>query len=84
MTDTAGRDLFIGAVSGWLESGKSDVPFGDWYETIDGSPRAFRARPVAGGHLGTWSVSIMATIQLTSFSFGALHGLGRRADSDPP
>ncbi|CAA7259876.1 unnamed protein product [Cyclocybe aegerita] len=51
MTDTAGRDLFIGAVKRWASDGLSSQPFGDWYETTDGRPQGFRARPVVGGHL---------------------------------
>ncbi|KAJ3515450.1 hypothetical protein NLJ89_g1756 [Agrocybe chaxingu] len=51
MTDSAGRDLFIGAVKRWASDGLSSQPFGDWYETTDGRPQGFRARPVVGGHL---------------------------------
>jgi len=84
MTDTAGRDLFIGSVKNWLASGKSDAPFGDWYETTDGRSDGFRARPVAGGHLGTWCASIMVNIHLTWLSFRALHVDRWRADTDSP
>lgn len=52
MTDTAGRDLFISAVKKWASDGLSSQPLGDWYETTNGTPEGFRARPVVGGHLG--------------------------------
>lgn len=51
MTDTAGRDLFISSVKAWASDGLSSQPFGDWYETTNGQPNGFRARPVVGGHL---------------------------------
>jgi len=54
MTDNTARDLLIEAVRNWLGSGRSNAPFGDWYETTDGRPQSFRARPVVGGHLGAW------------------------------
>ncbi|PPQ83295.1 hypothetical protein CVT25_004034 [Psilocybe cyanescens] len=53
MTDTAGRDLFISSVKKWASDGLSSQPLGDWYETTNGQPEGFRARPVVGGHLGT-------------------------------
>ncbi|PFH52830.1 hypothetical protein AMATHDRAFT_73955 [Amanita thiersii Skay4041] len=51
-TDTQGRDMFIGLIKKWASSGLSAQPFGDWYETTNGQPEGFRARPVVGGHLG--------------------------------
>ncbi|ESK94383.1 glutaminase, partial [Moniliophthora roreri MCA 2997] len=51
VTDTATRDIFISAVRKWASSGTSSAPFGDWYETTNGAPQGFRARPVVGGHL---------------------------------
>lgn len=51
VTDTATRDVLIQAVYDWAGNGQSDAPFGDWYETADGSADGFRARPVVGGHL---------------------------------
>ncbi|KAM6494692.1 protein of unknown function (DUF1793) domain containing protein [Amanita muscaria] len=52
MTNTQVRDLFIGSVRKWAADGLSSQPFGDWYETTNGQPEGFRARPVVGGHLG--------------------------------
>ncbi|TFK43420.1 DUF1793-domain-containing protein [Crucibulum laeve] len=51
VTDTATRDLFISSVKKWASDGLSTQPFGDWYETTNGQPEGFRARPVVGGHL---------------------------------
>ncbi|KIL59835.1 hypothetical protein M378DRAFT_193746 [Amanita muscaria Koide BX008] len=51
MTNTQVRDLFIGSVRKWAADGLSSEPFGDWYETTNGQPEGFRARPVVGGHL---------------------------------
>ncbi|KAK7060516.1 hypothetical protein VNI00_001281 [Paramarasmius palmivorus] len=51
VTDTATRDIFISAVKKWASSGTGNAPFGDWYETTNGAPQGFRARPVVGGHL---------------------------------
>jgi hypothetical protein len=50
MSDTEGRDLFISLVRKWVADGDSSQPLGDWYETTDGTPEGFRARPVVGGH----------------------------------
>lgn len=57
VTDTAARDLFIGSVKKYAADGLSSQPFGDWYETTNGQPEGFRARPVVGGHLGASSFS---------------------------
>ncbi|KAI0771550.1 DUF1793-domain-containing protein [Trametes elegans] len=51
VTSTAVRDLLISSVRKYAADGKSSQPFGDWYETTDGSVEGFRARPVVGGHL---------------------------------
>ncbi|KIY74089.1 DUF1793-domain-containing protein [Cylindrobasidium torrendii FP15055 ss-10] len=51
VTDTTLRDDIISGVRAWAADGLSTQPFGDWYETADGSPQGFRARPVVGGHL---------------------------------
>ena len=52
VTDTATRDIFISSVKRYASDGLSSQPFGDWYETTNGGPQGFRARPVVGGHLG--------------------------------
>lgn len=51
MSDTSVRDLFISSVKKYAADGLSDAPLGDWYETTNGGPEGFRARPVVGGHL---------------------------------
>ncbi|KAF9451663.1 DUF1793-domain-containing protein [Macrolepiota fuliginosa MF-IS2] len=51
-TDTSVRDLFISSVKKWASDGLASQPLGDWYETTNGTPEGFRARPVVGGHLG--------------------------------
>lgn len=50
MTDTSVRDTFVSAVKNFAADGLASQPFGDWYETTNGSPEGFRARPVVGGH----------------------------------
>ncbi|RDB22588.1 Glutaminase A [Hypsizygus marmoreus] len=62
VTDNAARDLFIGSVKKYASSGVSSQPFGDWYETTDGRAQGFRARPVAGGHLGkvSWAIRCLS------------------------
>ncbi|KAJ6539482.1 DUF1793-domain-containing protein [Mycena capillaripes] len=51
-TDTAVRDLLIGAVRNWVSDGQNSGPFGDLYDTVSGALAVgFRARPVVGGHL---------------------------------
>ncbi|KAJ3568603.1 hypothetical protein NP233_g5597 [Leucocoprinus birnbaumii] len=52
VTSTSVRDLFISSVRKWASDGRSSQPLGDWYETTNGTPEGFRARPVVGGHLG--------------------------------
>ncbi|KAJ6628763.1 hypothetical protein B0H10DRAFT_2209222 [Mycena sp. CBHHK59/15] len=51
VTNTAVRDVFIGAVKKWVSDGQSNGAFGDLYDTVSGAPVGFRARPVVGGHL---------------------------------
>ncbi len=50
MTDNETRNMFISAVKSWASDGRSSQPLGDWYETVNGNPEGFRARPVVGGH----------------------------------
>ena len=47
------RDQFVSAVKGYAADNKNRVPFGDLYETKDGTwiANSGRARPVVGGHL---------------------------------
>jgi hypothetical protein len=49
-TDTTLRDFLISSVKKWASDGLAAQPFGDWYETTNGTPEGFRARPVVGGH----------------------------------
>ncbi|KAH0587710.1 hypothetical protein H2248_006474 [Termitomyces sp. 'cryptogamus'] len=51
VTNTTIRDMFISSVKNYAADGLSSQPFGDWYETTNGQPEGFRARPVVGGHL---------------------------------
>ncbi|KAJ7044481.1 DUF1793-domain-containing protein [Mycena alexandri] len=54
VTNTATRDILIGAVKDWVSDGQNNGPFGDLYDTVAGSlvPGIdFKARPVVGGHL---------------------------------
>ncbi|KAJ7068393.1 DUF1793-domain-containing protein [Mycena amicta] len=51
MTDPNTRNIFISAVRKTAANGLSSQPFADWYETTDGTPEVFKARPVVGGHL---------------------------------
>lgn len=51
MTDNETRNILISAVKSWASDGRSSQPLGDWYETVNGNPEGFRARPVVGGHL---------------------------------
>ncbi|TCD64701.1 hypothetical protein EIP91_003775 [Steccherinum ochraceum] len=44
------RDSFIGGVLKLATNGKSNKPFGDWYDTVAGTENSFTARPVVGGH----------------------------------
>jgi hypothetical protein len=74
MTDTTARDLFIASVQKWASDGLSSQPLGDWYETKNGDPEGFRARPVVGGHLGAWSFQLsferLANLTICNFFFG--------------
>ncbi|THV08423.1 DUF1793-domain-containing protein [Dendrothele bispora CBS 962.96] len=60
MTTTAARDIFVSAVHRWASGGTSTAPFGDWYETTNGAPQGFRARPVVGGHLALVGLRILS------------------------
>jgi len=51
VTDTSVRDYLISSVKKYASDGQTTQPFGDWYETTNGGPEGFRARPVVGGHL---------------------------------
>ncbi|RPD78548.1 DUF1793-domain-containing protein [Lentinus tigrinus ALCF2SS1-7] len=52
-TSNSVRDQFVGAVKSYAADNKNRVPFGDLYETKDGTwvANTGRARPVVGGHL---------------------------------
>lgn len=50
VTNTGARDMLIKAVIDSASSGKGASPLRDFYETTDGSPQGFTARPVVGGH----------------------------------
>ncbi|KAF7776020.1 hypothetical protein Agabi119p4_4413 [Agaricus bisporus var. burnettii] len=65
-TDTSVRDLLISSVRKYASSGLASQPFGDWYETTNGAPQGFRARPVVGGHLAL--VSQVSSVCLLSYS----------------
>jgi len=41
----------VSSVRNYAADGLSSAPLGDWYETSNGGPEGFRARPVVGGHL---------------------------------
>ena len=43
------RDKLLKTVDEFLKNTKSRVPFGDWYETVDGKINFFRNRTVQGG-----------------------------------
>ena len=60
--------MFISAVKKWASDGLSSQPFGDWYETVDGRPQGFRARPVVGGHCKHLSSSVICISLMASFS----------------
>ncbi|KLO07574.1 DUF1793-domain-containing protein [Schizopora paradoxa] len=51
VTDATVRDMLVSAVRNYAADGLSSAPLGDWYETTNGGPEGFRARPVVGGHL---------------------------------
>ncbi|KAI0081700.1 DUF1793-domain-containing protein [Panus rudis PR-1116 ss-1] len=51
VSSTQVRNQFISLVRKYAGDGNGNKPFGDWYETTDGSEEGFRARPVVGGHL---------------------------------
>ena len=59
VTSSGGRDQFIQAVRNYAASGKNSAPFGDLYQTTDGTqlPNSGRARPVVGGHLALLALS---------------------------
>lgn len=50
VSDTAVRNFLITSVKRWASEGFNSFAFGDWYETTNGAPQGFRARPVVGGH----------------------------------
>ncbi|KAJ7368429.1 hypothetical protein DFH08DRAFT_25512 [Mycena albidolilacea] len=68
MTDTNARDAFISAVKKTAANGLSSQPLGDWYETKDGKPEGFRARPVVGGHLALLALSSQTASPVNSSS----------------
>ncbi|KAF8639975.1 hypothetical protein AX17_001222 [Amanita inopinata Kibby_2008] len=72
VTDTEVRDLFISSVKKWASDGLSSQPLGDWYETTNGQPEGFRARPVVGGHL-----ALVRRALETIASVGLTQSLGR-------
>jgi len=47
--DVQKRKALIGMIDDYLKTSPDRIPFGDWYETQDGSYHEFRARSVQGG-----------------------------------
>jgi len=60
------RDIFIDSVQKYASSGASNVPFGDWYDTISGQTQAFKARPDVGAHLALMVLNSSSTSTLGS------------------
>ncbi|KAK7060514.1 hypothetical protein VNI00_001279 [Paramarasmius palmivorus] len=68
MSDTSTRDMLIKAVKAFASGQTSSQPFGDWYETEDGRPQGFRARPVVGGHLALLALQPTGNASTTTTS----------------
>lgn len=51
--------MLVSAVRNYAADGLSNAPLGDWYETTNGGPEGFRARPVVGGHLALVRATIL-------------------------
>ena len=47
--DVQKRKALIGMIDDYLKTSPDRIPFGDWYETQDGSYHEFKARTVQGG-----------------------------------
>lgn len=54
--------MLVSAVRNYAADGLSSAPLGDWYETTNGGPEGFRARPVVGGHLALVSQAFLDVI----------------------
>ncbi|THH06365.1 hypothetical protein EW145_g4138 [Phellinidium pouzarii] len=72
MSETAVRDQFVSAVQKYAADGLSNAPLGDWYETTNGGPEIFRARPVVGGHLALLLVCLTRKSNVRSPSMAPL------------
>lgn len=62
VSDSSVRDMLVSAVRNYAADGLSSAPLGDWYETTNGGPEGFRARPVVGGHLALVSQAFLDVI----------------------
>ena len=77
MTDDSVRDQLISSVAKYASNGKSNIPFGDWYNTGDGTANGFKARPVVGGH-----VALVSTISNSVSRRPHLSALVRRLSAN--
>lgn len=50
VTANSVRDQLITSVHKYMAGGLSSKPYGDWYDTTNGSAQSFAARPVVGSH----------------------------------
>lgn len=58
-SSTTVRDVFISAVLKYAGSGFRAQPFGDWYDTTNGTADIFTARPVIGSHFAFVSIFVL-------------------------
>ncbi|PAV21986.1 hypothetical protein PNOK_0194300 [Pyrrhoderma noxium] len=79
VTDDSVRDQLISSVAKYASNGKSNIPFGDWYNTGDGTANGFKARPVVGGHVALLALNKLSddetTINTQSSASGAISRL---------
>jgi len=59
--------MLLDGVSSHLNSGKTNAPFSDWYDTASGESPGFRSRPVVGGHFAFLAKDTLALQRSKAF-----------------
>ncbi|KAI0353583.1 DUF1793-domain-containing protein [Trametes cingulata] len=84
VTDNSVRDMFINSVRKYAADGNNSQPLADWYETLDGTAKDTRARPVVGGHLALLALQSNSSIAPSWPTIGSPSNTSMPGSSETP
>ncbi|KAJ3489251.1 hypothetical protein NLI96_g2242 [Meripilus lineatus] len=85
VTANSVRDQLITSVHKYMAGGLSSKPYGDWYDTTNGSAQSFAARPVVGSHFAFLALpnAILSNSTSTTGDGGGSGSIGSSQTSQP-